>query len=742
MPQSESTFGLRQWLRGLDRDAMAALLAQRPDAIAPPPPGISPLAERLRLPASMRRAVHMLNAMDIAVLHTASQLGAEFSPIVAPDIVQQLLPVLKVERPGLTLADAQPLVQDSIEHLGSLGLLLDVPQGLLVVSGVLNVIPPGLEPSTHVLAPADLHKTLKELSDKERAILHTLAEGGGTGTTREAAVDADPSRPIPRLIHLGMLIRVNAHTVRLPAVLKSVLRGTTPPPQRLLAPQTAGAVHSDHASVGSGLEATRLFRALIEELSHTPGVLVKSGALAQRTSQNLQKALHCDERTLAMLIGAGIGSGLLGTGEPQPLPENDNGGDYLCPTPGADQWLHASLAQQWADLLEGWMFHDQHAVWKVGTEARKILDPENQRVDLPKHRSALLLQALRYAPEDLTAGLAYHHPLLALQMSEEAIAAHIAAATFFGVLNPDGSATEVLQGLSDGTVLSVCQKLTPAAVTHVIPQGDMTVLAPGPVEATVARTLQLFADTESQGLASTFRINDKSVRRALDAGLSAQEMKQFLGDHTLGEVPQAITFCIDDTARKHGTIRGGVALSYIRSDDEALLHEAIRADSRHVLGLRRIAPTVAIAQVPLAQVLTVLREAGLMPVAEDEQGLSLDLRPAPARVNVEKTTPRPAEDSEAKIRAALSAIFAGDAADQVAHHAERTDNPKEALVHLRAAVRAGKKVVLGFVDNTGRVERQIVTPVDVSGGKLTALAEGELSYFPVHRIAEVGTLEE
>ncbi|WP_206423914.1 helicase-associated domain-containing protein [Corynebacterium gerontici] len=690
----------------------------------------------------MRRATQKLTALDIAVLHIASQLGAEFSPIVAPDLVQAILPTLQGERPDISVDDARTLAQGAFEHLRAMGMLLDFPQGYVIPAGVLNVIPPGLEPSTYALTPAELTDAVKQLGEKEVAILRTLAEGGGTGTTRDAAPDADPTRPIPRLIQSGMLIRVNAHTVRLPAVLKAVLRGTTPPPQRLLPPERGSNIHSSNASIGSGLEATRMLRVLVEELGTTPGVLVKSGALAQRTNQHLQKVLQCDEATLAMLIGAGIASGVLGTGEPQPLPDNDNGGDYLCPSTDADRWLQLSLADQWADVLEGWMFHDQQAFWKVTAEARKILDPENHRSELPQRRRALLNQALRYAPSDLKAGLSYHHPLLALHMSEVEIDAHIEAGVFFGVLNQDGSATEVLQGLKDGTLRTVCEKLTPAPVTHFIPQGDMTVLAPGPVDASVAQTLQLIADAESQGLASTYRISDSSVRRALDSGLSGAEIQQFLEQHTIGEVPQAITFCIDDAARQHGTIRGGAALSYIRSEDKALLQEALRADTRHSLGLRRIAPTVAVAQVPLAQVLKVLQAAGLMPVAEDEQGLSLDLRPAPARVGVEKPAPRPSEQREANIEAALGAIFAGDAADQVAHHAQRTANPQQALVHLRAAVRAGKKVVLGFVDNTGRVKRQIVMPVDVSGGKLTALAEDELQYFPVHRIAEVGTIDQ
>src|SRR5699024_7667615 len=147
--------------------------------------------------------------------------------------------------------------------------------------------------------------------------------------------------------------------------------------------------------------------------------------------------------------------------------------------------------------------------------------------------------------------------------------------------------------------------------------------------------------------------------------LTAAEMKDFLQNHTWGDVPQAINVLIDDVARSHGTLRSSAVSCYVRSDDAALLTQAVAA----VTELRSIAPTVAVSALPLAQILEALRHAGFSPAAEDESGISIDVRPEPAVVPAAKS---------AKSAQPASANFAGSrfASDE---------NVERAVAHLISA---------------------------------------------------------
>ena len=127
-------------------------------------------------------------------------------------------------------------------------------------------------------------------------------------------------------------------------------------------------------------------------------------------------------------------------------------------------------------------------------------------------------------------------------------------------------------------------RLTPDTVDYFLIQADMTVLVPGPLDPETHQRLESVADLESPGLASVYRISDASLRRGLDRGMTGEEILDFFAAH--GEVPQTLEFHIGDVAKRHGTRRSGPALSYLRSEDPALLQIALKTAP-----LRLLAPT-------------------------------------------------------------------------------------------------------------------------------------------------------
>lgn len=728
----DPTLTFREWLASLDDEHLSRLLLLRPDTVLPLPPGIGPLAARLQLRASVSRALHSLNTTDLLVLEAVAAIGGEFTPVSAPEVVGIIS-----ERTQLHGIDG-PLpieVEASIAKLKQYGLLFGEDR-FLVVQEAMSALPhswqllPDAEP-----APDDLADKLAQLSARSTKILQTLALSGGTGVTKDAALDADPTRPIPQLIAQGLLHRVDESTVQLPQTVRNALTGSRSLPLRCPPAESTTSIEvADQAGISAGLEVCRLTRLLIQELGHRPVSTLKGGAVGVRMISRLTKALETTEEDIARLMCLSIAAGLIARGVPEPLPDDDDGGDYYAPTPQADAWLGSSLEDQLRTLLHGWRT-SPWAPWLLGTTKDKtkvhLLSREMRDERIPQWRGQLI-DALGSLPpgastaETLTY-FRFRHPLTGTALTETTFAELEAEAAWIGAI-------------SEGILTSSIRFDTinvPDAVEQLIVQADMTMLAPGPLTPRAQKFVDRVADLESSGLASVYRVTEASIRRALDSGLSGQDIMSRLGELSVMELPQSIGYLVDDVARKHGSLRGGPAMSYLRCDDPSLIVQAVAAIGDAV-ALRAIAPTVAVAQAPLIQVIKALRAAGFQPIAEDAYGLSLDLAPEPSRVPQPDARPEATAIDEGRIEAAVAAIRRGDTARDAVASGTRAP-ASETLSILQAAARAGKSVTLGFVDKHGIAVHRVVRPVTVAGGLIDAIdtTTGDVHRFQVHRITEV-----
>ena len=161
-----------------------------------------------------------------------------------------------------------------------------------------------------------------------------------------------------------------------------------------------------------------------------------------------------------------------------------------------------------------------------------------------------------------------------------------------------------------------------------------------------------------------------------------------------------------------------------------------------MLRLRRIAPTVALAEAPADVVLTRLRAAQRAPVLEDAEGRSA--RDAAAgtpvgrgeragHLGVERWRPDDAA-------AVVAAVRAGERARAARPAGERSPvGPTRLVEELRTAVEDGRTVWLAYLDETGTVSERVVDPVGVDGGRLTAYdhRSARTRSFALHRISRV-----
>jgi hypothetical protein len=299
-------------------------------------------------------------------------------------------------------------------------------------------------------------------------------------------------------------------------------------------------------------------------------------------------------------------------------------------------------------------------------------------------------------------------------------------------------------------------RLLPEPVDHVLVQADLTVVVPGPPEPALATELALVAEPESAGGASVHRVTPASVRRALDGGYAADDLHELFRRRSRTPVPQALTYLVDDVARKHGGLRAGGAGAYLRSDDEALLAEVLGDRRLAPLSLRRLAPTVLCTPYQLGRLLDALREAGFAPVQEDAGGGVVVHKPKARRAPVRGPVPNRVGDplatphlSTPRLLGVVEQMRRGDAAARAARRAPvRAANGTpngglsavqahtQALAVLQQAVRERALVWVGYVDAHGSTASRLVRPVSLGAGYLRAEDERTemLHTFALHRI--------
>ena len=278
----------------------------------------------------------------------------------------------------------------------------------------------------------------------------------------------------------------------------------------------------------------------------------------------------------------------------------------------------------------------------------------------------------------------------------------------------------------------------PAPIDHFLIQADLTVVVPGPLKRELAEELAAVAIVESAGAAMVYRVSESSVRHALDTGRTAGVIQEFFEKYSKTPVPQGLTYLIADVARRHGQLRVGMAASFLRCDDPALLTQAVATASVAQLEVRMLAPTVAVSQSPIGELLAALRDSGFAPAAEDSSGAIVDLRRRGSRVPVTlaRRTPRPqprlSRDALVRVVSVLRRVDAAPLGNV------RVD-PAVAIALLAQAAVGGKDVLMGYVDAAGVATQRVVTPISVHGGHLMAFdpAQGRMREFAVHRVTSV-----
>ena len=720
----------RNWLATLDKPDLEAVLSNRPDTAIPVPPDINALATRMLLPGSIAMALAGCTAAELAVIEALSRKGAELEPVKASEIAP-LLPFAPKEAIGSLRSKALIFDVTSTEASSE--------QGFCLLPRVVQALPSGL---MLLEQPEISAEEVRALSADKREVLATIARAGGSIVTVGANSPIAESPAVKDLLAQGLVVEDGSHTLKMPRTTLQAIKGQQPVIVPLQAPaqlrfeseedasdaaQDEAAeqeTKADQSGTAAGLDVVYAMDRVIDALARKPQALLKNKSLGIRQLTQMAQEINRDDKETKALLALGMSARLLGRGEPEGLE-----GNFLAPTMQAMEWMDSPLDERWKVLLEGWERMDA-AYW----ESQRGLDPEVENPRLPELR-ALIVHTFNTANAPLEKdgfwqAFAYLHPLTILHTNRDTLAHLLQEVQWIGAI-ARGRATSVVRESFEAT-----GRLCPEPIEQFIIQADHTVMAPGPLTPAVQRVLSSFATLESPGLASVYRFDHASIRRGLDSALTGAEMKDFLSAHTWGEVPQAIAVLIDDVARSHGTLRSSAVRCYVRSDDTTLLTQAAAT----VPELRAIAPTVAVSSLPLSEVLEQLRAQGFSPAAEDESGVSIDVRPEPALVPAAKASRAGAA------RTTTRTTTSDDHVERAVAHliSKSHSQPKKLAVSaedftavLRAAARSSHPVKITYANKHGEPTTVGATPLRVDGGQVDALVGTNTVRFPLHRISAV-----
>ncbi|MCT2582701.1 helicase-associated domain-containing protein [Actinophytocola gossypii] len=747
---------LTEWLRGQDDRQLADLLRARPDLAAPPPADVAVLAARAGSRASVTRAAEGLDTFTLAVLDALVVADADRAPVPLDEVAALVGPEVPASR-----------VRAAVDRLVGLALAWGEPESLSVAPAAREaggLYPAGLGQPSPALDGVDIAAVLAELPDADRRLLGTLAHGSPVGRTRDAAVVVPLERaetPVQRLLARGLLLRRDAETVELPRQVGLVLRGESPlgtvrldePPMQLRQHSTV-----DATGAGEALELLRRAEKLVELWSVEPAAVLKAGGLGVRDVRRLARELDTDDRGAALLAELLFGAGLVADSATATSPE-------WMPTSAVDPWLVATPQHQWATLAAAWLDLPRLPGLAGMRDAKdKVLAPlsdDLRRPPAPAERRRVLgaLADLPSgtgvaSPDELADVLAWRAPRRGGRLRDEIVRWTLAEATALGLVALGAITAAGRALLADGPAQAAkaMAESMPEPIDHVLVQADLTVVAPGPLEPTLAVDVGLVADVESAGSATVYRVTEASVRRALDAGRTAEDLHELFRTRSRTPVPQGLSYLIDDVARRHGRLRGGVAASFLRCDDPVLLAEVAAHPTAASLELRRIAPTVLVSPLPLADVLEDLRKAGFAPAAEGADGQVVDLRPKGHRLPATARTRRvgtPNPPSDERLRDIVAQLRAGDTA--AATRRGRTvslaagggaADTAATLALLREAIEQQGHVLIDFVDSRGVATQRVVTPFRVGGGVLEGRDDTNdtVRQYPLHRITSASLI--
>ncbi|WP_353828954.1 helicase-associated domain-containing protein [Agromyces sp. SYSU T0242] len=283
-----------------------------------------------------------------------------------------------------------------------------------------------------------------------------------------------------------------------------------------------------------------------------------------------------------------------------------------------------------------WLESDDGAAWVLlGTSARWVRLAETWRSRIPAPlRDVVVRRSEALTAASIKDDVEWYYPGGGTWL-QDGLARLLEDAEALGLAvggDPLETAALVLGGDVDGAATRLSRHFPPQ-VDKVYVQHDLTIVSPGPLEPSLDARLRTFADVEGRDLASSYRVTEASVNRALASGDDEGEIRTFLERISLTGIPQPLAYLLGQSAARFGTVRVGAAdpseapaRSYVRSADAQLISTLLVDQTLSALGLRQDGGERLLSRFPTEVVFWGLSDARYPVAAEDGEGRIVRLR--------------------------------------------------------------------------------------------------------------------
>ncbi|WP_130179214.1 helicase-associated domain-containing protein [Cryobacterium sp. SO1] len=553
-----------------------------------------------------------------------------------------------------------------------------------------------------LLEPAAIQATLSHLDRSTLAVLAVASDLGAPSLDElvERLADlghdtqdaADICARVNHLDELMLLTRTDDSVRPYPAVtarLRAWPEDGLPSTAELAgvpAPTALAPLSATDGRFTERLAAERAFAAvssiaeLLTELGQEPARELSRGGLGLPDTKRLAMAMLVDIDAVAPLVGIAARAELVAL----------DAGYWSQSAAGVD-WLLLSASERWGVLAASWL----------GV--------------LPADVRQILAQRPGVAWGDaMHRFVAWLYPAGGTWMDER-IAAFARDAELIGITarqTTSAAGASVLVGDIDAAIATITASL-PAEVGTVYLQHDLSIVAPGPLSASIDARLRTFADVESRELASSYRLSGASVNRALAAGDDAESILQFLAAISLTGVPQPVDYLIRDAADRYGRVRVGsvdpanpAGPSYVSSDDSAVLGAIAVDQTFTALALESVTATRLTSRHPADAVFWALTDARYPVAAENPAGEVVH----PRRHPVVRPTRTELPDPTIALVEELRATDGGEAKAAHAWLARQLDS----------AIKHRETVLVSVRMPDGDVVDYLLEPASVGGGRFRA----------------------
>ncbi|MFN2319041.1 MAG: hypothetical protein ABR500_05110, partial [Dermatophilaceae bacterium] len=473
-------------IRARSDSDLATLLLLRPDLARPAPADVSGVAARAGTLASTARAIDALDRRQLSLLEAAVLLR----PPVTVDGLQTLL--------GGVLDPAE--LEDALDDLWRRGLLWQDEEGPRPVSAVVDTLgpyPAGLGPPAADVGATTLGADeLSGAPPEVHAVLGALTWGPPVAEQPAAGPRTRTADAIRWLAEHDALGATEAGALIVPRELGLSLRegrSHRSADLRSPVPVSAAAPLREQVNAAAGSAAAELIahcEELLVLLAADPAPVLKGGGLSVRELRTLARSVDVDLPHAAYLVELLVGAELVADdGELEP---------HFVPTADYDAWRQAPPAQQWARLAWAWWTSTRtlHLLPAsgTGTLGAELTWPPIRalRQDVVRQFAAAADRALT-AP-DVEAALRFARPRRLPRDLRAVVDVTLAESGRLGVIGL-GSLSDAGRRLPAANAAddldNAIHPHLPTPVDHVILQGDLTAVAPGPLIGPLADIMRL-----------------------------------------------------------------------------------------------------------------------------------------------------------------------------------------------------------------------------------------------------------